>query len=432
MPTSRTPIHVALAPLAGRGTSIVADGRFAFAAEPDAFGLYELLGSSDPWRDIVKTVAKSIVGESYDHPAIALFEVSEAGTAWFIFGELEVQVETASDVIQLETTSVSTWVESQIDEQIVRVQVGAEAEAFGHLTDGYVNSGGLIATIGSSAGAQDTIAESESDELHVTRPTEMSVNEMHEMTIVRGRAGAPESNPPEPVVEPEPSTAPEPAPTDHLVEPAIAEDSSPADESSYDPNATTSITGAQLSAIRTEAVDVVNPRRPSAPATHGDPEFVRPTLRGIRCPNGHLNSMQDERCRTCGAAVDLAGPIESDVRPSLAIVTLDDGTVHPVDSPMAFGRNVPDPYSIGGEVASSIVLVDDMNLLSRVHLEMHLSGWDIELIDKGSANGTFTRQLGSAGAKTRLRPEYPTAISLDVEVELGGRRFTITAGPLQS
>ena len=393
---------------AGSGTSAVTGRRLAFFGDSDAYEFFELLARADHgWDDLVRTLAKQIAGRGYDHPPIALFELLETGTACFVFGDVKVEVTTTNDTLSLGTQNVSTWLETQVRESVQHITVGqVDDDEIGMLRDGYVSSGGFRAEVKSCATAPQ-VSETQVAETQVAE-TQVAETRVAETQVAETEVAETE-----------------------VAETHIASEAEPEAESvQFDPTMTTAITGAQLSAIKKEAGIPADTRRSSVAGESGDPTFVRPTLRGIRCETGHLNSMQDGVCRTCGNNVDRSGAIEDDERPALAIITFDDGTEFELDQPMAIGRTVPEPYSIGNEVAIPVSLSDESNMISRVHLEIHLSGWDIELIDKGSSNGTFSRAIDATGTKTRLRPEYPTAIPLGTEIEVGGRSFRITAGPM--
>ena len=152
-----------------------------------------------------------------------------------------------------------------------------------------------------------------------------------------------------------------------------------------------------------------------------------PELRGVLCPNGHLTSIQDSHCRTCGLPIDPTGDIVVGSRPSLGTLTFDDGAQLQLTRPVVIGRGVPERYAIDAEPATTVLLDDVQGTISRVHLEVHLNGWDVEIIDMNSSSGTFTR---SGDERARLRAEDPTAILPGTIVEVGQRSFTFSAGPL--
>jgi hypothetical protein len=176
--------------------------------------------------------------------------------------------------------------------------------------------------------------------------------------------------------------------------------------------------------------DLPPPPVPAAEEAEASPSPVAvatvPELHGVLCPSGHLTSVQDETCRTCGLPIDPTAEIVVGPRPSLGTLTFDDGAQLQLTRPVVIGRGVPERYAINGEPATTVLLDDVQGTISRVHLEVHLVGWEIEIIDMNSTSGTFTR-LGDE--RIRLLPDDATAISPGTVVEVGQRSFTFSAGP---
>ncbi len=152
-----------------------------------------------------------------------------------------------------------------------------------------------------------------------------------------------------------------------------------------------------------------------------------PELHGVLCPAGHLTSAQDQSCRTCGLPIDPTAEIVVGSRPSLGTLTFDDGAQLQLTRPVVIGRGVPERYAINGEPATTVLLDDVQGTISRVHLEVHLVGWEIEIIDMNSTSGTFMRT--DEGERVRLLPDDPTAVAPGTVVEVGQRSFTFSAGP---
>ncbi len=114
-------------------------------------------------------------------------------------------------------------------------------------------------------------------------------------------------------------------------------------------------------------------------------------------------------------------------RPSLGTLTFDDGAQLQLTRPVVIGRGVPERYAINGEPATTVLLDDVQGTISRVHLEVHLVGWEIEIIDMNSTSGTFMRT--DDGERVRLLSDDPTAVAPGTVVEVGQRSFTFSAGP---
>jgi pSer/pThr/pTyr-binding forkhead associated (FHA) protein len=96
----------------------------------------------------------------------------------------------------------------------------------------------------------------------------------------------------------------------------------------------------------------------------------------------------------CGIGLTQAGRRSAQgERPSLGVLVFDDGTSLPMTKDYVIGR-VPETDS---EVSAGDVMLVRLQdpLVSDVHARVRLDGWEVGLIDAGSANGTFVRQTGS-------------------------------------
>ena len=110
-------------------------------------------------------------------------------------------------------------------------------------------------------------------------------------------------------------------------------------------------------------------------------------------------------------------------RPPLGLLVLDIGSTFVLDDNYLLGRNPEvDPAVISSQLRP-IRLDDDSGTLSRVHAEIRLDGWDVVLLDRGSANGTYIASSGQAGW-TRLAPNQPVVLSPGTHVRTGRRMFT--------
>nr|WP_228537066.1 FHA domain-containing protein [Nocardia sp. XZ_19_231] len=68
--------------------------------------------------------------------------------------------------------------------------------------------------------------------------------------------------------------------------------------------------------------------------------------------------------------------------------------------------------------------------MSRAHAEVHLVNWDVQLIDRGSTNGTRSRHPGYRDW-VRLTPNQPMVLVPGTEVMIGNRvlRYEPAAPP---
>ncbi len=86
-------------------------------------------------------------------------------------------------------------------------------------------------------------------------------------------------------------------------------------------------------------------------------------------------------------------------RPAVGCLRFDDGTEVPLSTPLLLGRNPVDGSEVAGAPAAAVRLDDPGRLLSRTHLEVRLVGSTVQVVDRGSVNGsTVTRADGTAAA----------------------------------
>ena len=124
---------------------------------------------------------------------------------------------------------------------------------------------------------------------------------------------------------------------------------------------------------------------------------VRPLVLGLACSNGHLNDPSGSACITCGAP--LAGQaLREGPRPPLGVLALDDGSAFVLDTGYVLGREPQqDPEVLAGS-ARPLKITDADGVVSRRHVRVSLVGWDIQVVDLGSANGTFVQFPGDPHA----------------------------------
>jgi hypothetical protein len=117
----------------------------------------------------------------------------------------------------------------------------------------------------------------------------------------------------------------------------------------------------------------------------GGPVFVQ----GVMCRRDHFNDPRRQFCGSCGLSLSqqtltlVEGP-----RPPLGIVVLDDGTTFTLDADYVLGREPGRAESVQQSRSRSIVVNDDSGTVSRAHLALTLDGWNVNVVDLGSANGT--------------------------------------------
>jgi len=149
-------------------------------------------------------------------------------------------------------------------------------------------------------------------------------------------------------------------------------------------------------------------------------------LRGVSCPNGHLNDPRDSSCRVCGARLEPGAPEVVGPRPPLGRLTWDNGEVHELSGATLVGREVAaDAGVMGGELAP-MVPGGQNDSMSRVHAELRPDGWDVVIVDRGSTNGTFVWDEKTK-AWQRLVPGEPQPLRSGTVLAFGERTATFEA-----
>lgn len=149
-----------------------------------------------------------------------------------------------------------------------------------------------------------------------------------------------------------------------------------------------------------------------------------PLVEGIDCPAGHFNDPQGGSCRSCGMALDEPNSIRrTGPRPALGVLVTDNGSVFSLDCDYVIGRAPERDEAVLTGRAQALVLRDVGQSVSRVHAYLAISGWQVLLVDRGSANGTFVSGGGPAGPWVRVRADRQTAITPGVRVKIGARQL---------
>lgn len=130
------------------------------------------------------------------------------------------------------------------------------------------------------------------------------------------------------------------------------------------------------------------PTRIAEGGVGGGASSSAPQVLGRRCQSGHLNRPDAARCQVDGSDMSQApdelvfGP-----RPALGVLQFDDGTRITVDREYRIGRHPMkedegdlEPIELAGQQSATV---------SQSHGEIRLVDWDVQIIDLGSANGTF-------------------------------------------
>lgn len=166
--------------------------------------------------------------------------------------------------------------------------------------------------------------------------------------------------------------------------------------------------------------------QPSGPS-HGQPQGQddadsRPMVYGVDCKNDHFNDPRLPYCATCGIAlvqrtlVPYKGP-----RPSLGVLVLDDGAALPLEADYLLGRDPERAPEVTGGAARPAKVTSPDGSVSRRHLRVALDGWDVNLVDLGSVNGTQIQPPGDPNFYD-IPPNEPVTIAPGTTVRIGVSR----------
>lgn len=171
--------------------------------------------------------------------------------------------------------------------------------------------------------------------------------------------------------------------------------------------------------------DQIDPDEPDPEAVtemldEGPPEDVdapggRPVLDAVLCPQGHPSRPDEPVCVRCERPIE-DRTVHRIERPVVATLLWDSGRAVDVDRPLVIGRNPSADTIVDGEPAVPLRVPDPEAVLSRQHLEVRLSGWDLLVVDRGSRNHTVIIRPGEE--PERLLPDVPTPAPMGTEVVL--------------
>ncbi|WP_214324028.1 FHA domain-containing protein [Nonomuraea sediminis] len=135
--------------------------------------------------------------------------------------------------------------------------------------------------------------------------------------------------------------------------------------------------------------------QPGPPSIEQEQQGDRPLVYGVDCKNDHFNDPRAPYCAVCGIAlvqrtlVPYRGP-----RPSLGVLILDDGMALPLEADYLLGRDPERAPEVADGSARPAKVTSPDGSVSRRHLRVRLNGWDVNLVDLGSVNGTQIQPPG--------------------------------------
>ncbi len=258
--------------------------------------------------------------------------------------------------------------------------------------------------------------------------------------------GAPAEAGPEPEQEPEPepelATEPEPEPEPPAeTEPEPEQEPEPEPE----PEPETAIEDVVRSFEVVDFASATESRSPLPVAADATQDLVpvgtapKPEeapagvlVQGLRCIRGHFNHPRARFCALCGISmVQQTQVLVEGERPPLGILVFGDGKTVGLAGSYLLGRDPGIDPAVGAGELVALQLDDPDQILSRVHCEVRLAGWDVQLVDRNSANGTFVREEGAEEWR-RLASGDPATLAPGMEARVGSHRFVYESHHQQS
>ncbi len=150
---------------------------------------------------------------------------------------------------------------------------------------------------------------------------------------------------------------------------------------------------------------------------------MRPRVLGVLCKNDHFNDPNLRYCSVCGISMAQQTLVQHEgPRPPLGVLLLDDGSTFRLDMDYVIGREPQqDPEVVAGTVRP-LRVADADGVVSRRHARISLVGWDVHVVDLGSANGTYV-QLPGDPERHQLVANQPVAVRPGTQVTIGRRWF---------
>jgi hypothetical protein len=148
----------------------------------------------------------------------------------------------------------------------------------------------------------------------------------------------------------------------------------------------------------------------AAAATGISGEFL-----AVSCAAGHLNPPHGDACRVCGQVIHTQKPnTVSSI--NLGTFRFSTGITVPVTRSMLIGRSPKVSGAVDGQVPELDSVPSPSQDISRNHVEVHVEGWQVLVVDKGSTNGTVV--ILPNRDPQRLRPDEPFPLSIGARVSL--------------
>jgi FHA domain len=164
-----------------------------------------------------------------------------------------------------------------------------------------------------------------------------------------------------------------------------------------------------------------------AEVTGSVPASDRPAamVEGVLCASEHFNDPDARTCRQCGVSLDQPPRnVQRRPRPPLGVLVFDDGTRVTLDGDYVLGREPVLDFDVMAGRARPLRISDPEGTVSRLHLRVSLVGWEVEVSDLGSANGSVLR---TPGEERTLAPFEPIVLEPGTRIGIGHRSMQYLA-----
>ena len=138
------------------------------------------------------------------------------------------------------------------------------------------------------------------------------------------------------------------------------------------------------------------------------------TTAAVFCAWGHPNSPSAGRCRVCTGLIPTQ-PAQVVGLPVLALLRASNGQTADVVTSVLVGR-APAPDRARVEDPALLTVTSPSHDISRTHLEVFASGWDVAVTDLHSTNGTVL--VGPDGSVRTMEPGETAGVALGTSLEL--------------
>jgi len=379
---------------------------------------------------------EAVLGDAAGDLGVVAFGPAGGSLAVAVFGHAWADVTTEHGEQRLALRQSHSGVRSVLPGTLLSVRAGlgavdvsTEPQRWGNLEHGSVHAAGLLYQTPQApepAVEQAAAPEPPTTALRLSGAQPGGATEELQALIPASQSAVQAATgpmPPEPTTEPAADTGGA-APPDM---PVVAPPEADVDRSQpFSSVVLVAAAGAVLPAPQLAPLPIATPPRPVAPevapAPHPvDEGLVRVT--GVYCKNGHFDDPSARYCAICGISMaqqtllPRLGP-----RPPLGVLVLDEGSIFSLDTDYVIGRSPLREPDVAAGHARALRIEDADGVLSRIHARIRLDGWQVQVVDLGSANGTRVWEPHDT-AWRRIPPQTPTSIRPGTQVGFGRRQL---------